>query len=167
MRCALWLLIVTTGTANAQWRHFGEGLPANTPSVFSRDIVAAHNAVRRHAGVPTLVWSGRLASVAQDWANILIARRQFFHRPNGNYGENLFEITGATISSTEVVREWASESRSYDYSSNQCRGVCGHYTQIVWRDTKEVGCGIARGNGREVWVCNYDPPGNWAGRRPY
>jgi len=45
--------------------------------------------------------------------------------------------------------------------------VCGHYTQIVWRDTKQVGCGVARDNRREIWVCNYDPPGNWVGHRPY
>jgi hypothetical protein len=45
--------------------------------------------------------------------------------------------------------------------------VCGHYTQIVWRNTKSVGCAVARGKGVEVWVCNYDPPGNYAGQRPY
>jgi PadR family transcriptional regulator len=48
-----------------------------------------------------------------------------------------------------------------------CRGVCGHYTQIVWSNTREVGCGVARDSNREVWVCNYNPPGNWIGERPY
>jgi pathogenesis-related protein 1 len=66
-----------------------------------------------------------------------------------------------------VVNAWAAESRNYDYRSNCCRGVCGHYTQIVWAGTQEVGCAVARGGRREVWVCNYDPPGNWAGKRPY
>jgi pathogenesis-related protein 1 len=167
MRPGLCILIVITGTAGAQWRHFGEERPASTSSVFSGDILAAHNMVRSHVDVPPLVWSGRLASMAQAWANNLLARNNFFHRPDPHYGENLFEITGANASSAEVVGDWASESRSYNYSANKCRGVCGHYTQIVWRDTKEVGCAIARGNGREVWVCNYDPPGNWAGQRPY
>jgi hypothetical protein len=108
-----------------------------------------------------------LAARSQDWADTLLARGQFFHRPNSTYGENLFEITGATASPAQVVGAWAAESRNYDYTSNRCSGVCGHYTQIVWRDTKEVGCAVARRRGREVWVCNYDPPGNWAGRRPY
>jgi hypothetical protein len=89
------------------------------------------------------------------------------HRSEPIYGENLFEMRGASASPAQVVAAWASESRNYDYNSNRCRGVCGHYTQIVWKDTKEVGCGVARGGGREVWVCNYDPPGNWAGKRPY
>jgi pathogenesis-related protein 1 len=66
-----------------------------------------------------------------------------------------------------VVGAWAGESRNYDYASNKCRGVCGHYTQIVWAGTREVGCAVATGGGRQVWVCNYDPPGNWIGKRPY
>jgi uncharacterized protein YkwD len=130
-------------------------------------MLAAHNAERARISLPGLQWSESLAARAQDWANTLLERGQFVHRPNSPYGENLFDITGASASPLRVVDAWAAESRSYDYNSNRCRGVCGHYTQIVWRDTKEVGCAVARGRRREVWVCNYNPPGNWAGRRPY
>jgi pathogenesis-related protein 1 len=130
-------------------------------------MLAAHNSIRRSVGVPRLVWSERLANFAQEWADHLATHRQFFHRRNSPYGENLFEITGASASPTEVVNDWASESRNYQYRSNACRGVCGHYTQIVWRDTQRVGCAAARRGRTEVWVCNYDPPGNFVGRRPY
>ena len=138
-----------------------------SPASFRHDMLAAHNAVRARVGVTPLTWSDRLAGVAQDWANKLLARRQFSHRPNSKYGENLFAITGAAASPRQVVDDWAGEARDYNYKSNKCRGVCGHYTQIVWHDTREVGCGVARGNGSEVWVCNYDPPGNYIGKRPY
>ena len=130
-------------------------------------MLAAHNVVRQRVGTAPLVWSDRLSERARDWAETLAAKGQFAHRPNGKYGENLFEISGANATPAEVVDAWASESRNYDYASNRCRGVCGHYTQIVWRDTREVGCGVARGSGHEVWVCNYDPPGNWVGEKPY
>jgi uncharacterized protein YkwD len=130
-------------------------------------MVSAHNEIRAQAGVPPLKWSDRLEAVAQDWANTLLSRREFSHRPNSKLGENLFAITGARSSTAEVIRAWADESRNYDYRSNRCRDVCGHYTQIVWRDTKQVGCAVARDNRREIWVCNYDPPGNWVGHRPY
>jgi pathogenesis-related protein 1 len=154
-------MILLAGTGGAQWRRFGGG------SSLSRDMLALHGAVRARVGMPPLAWSDRLAARSQDWADTLLARKQFFHRPNSTYGENLFEIKGGTASPAQVVDAWAAESRNYDYRSNQCRGVCGHYTQLVWRDTKEVGCAVARSGGREVWVCNYDPPGNWVGKRPY
>lgn len=150
------LLLLTAGLLAA------EGLPIDTG-----EMLAAHNAVRRKVGVPPLVWSERLAVFAQQWADTLAARRQFFHRRNSPYGENLFEIRGARAAPAEVVEDWTSESRDYQYGSNTCRGVCGHYTQIVWRDTRRVGCAAARGGRTEVWVCNYDPPGNWGGKQPY
>ena len=130
-------------------------------------MLAAHNAVRADVGLRALVWSDRLAKHARDWADTLVARKLFRHNPDSKYGENLFEINGSTATPKQVVNAWASESRDYDYKANACRGICGHYTQIVWSDTKEVGCAAARREGREIWVCNYDPPGNWLGRRPY
>jgi uncharacterized protein YkwD len=153
MRQAKWFLILLAGTGSA--------------SSLSHDMLALHNAVRARVGERPLAWSDRLAARSQEWADYLLAHRLFMHHPKPTYGENLFEITGATASPAQVVQAWASESRNYDYVSNGCRGVCGHYTQIVWGDTKEVGCAVARGVGREVWVCSYDPPGNWVGRRPY
>ena len=153
MRGAIRFLILLAGTGSA--------------SSLSRDMLAVHNAVRARVGVNPLAWSDRLAARSQEWADHLLARRLFMHRPKSTYGENLFEIAGATASPAQVVGARAAESRNYDYPSNRCSGVCGHCTQIVWGDTKEVGCAVARGRGREVWVCNYDPPGNWAGRRPY
>jgi len=154
-RHTFWPLIALIGIADAQ------------PSSLARDILAAHNSVRAGIGVGPLKWSDRLAARAQDWANTLLAKKRFVHRTNSDSGENLFETRGATASPAQVVNSWASESQNYRYSSNRCRGVCGHYTQIVWRDTKEVGCAVARGGGREVWVCEYDPPGNWVGKTPY
>jgi uncharacterized protein YkwD len=137
------------------------------PAFPSRQMLSAHNAVRSRVGLPPLLWSDNLARFARDWANTLLARNQFSHRPNSPYGENLFEIRGDVASPQEVVGDWASEARDYDYRANRCHGQCGHYTQIVWRNTKSVGCAVARGGRREIWVCNYDPPGNYVGQRPY
>ena len=169
------------GTAAAQWRHFGEGvasaansgagaaslpyIPSRTP--ISREFVDAHNIVRSRVGTAPLTWSDRLAGVAQEWANRLMANGQFVHSHNPNYGENLYEISGGAATPNLVVKAFADEVSDYDYRSNTCRGVCGHYTQVVWNDTKEVGCAVARGGRREVWVCEYYPPGNWVGRKPY
>lgn len=117
--------------------------------------------------MPVVVWSDKLASAAQHWAERLLNGRKFYHQPDNPYGENLFEIAGGTASSAEVVGSWASEARAYDYRSNSCTSTCGHYTQIVWRYTKQIGCGVAQGGGRQIWVCEYSPPGNVIGERPY
>jgi hypothetical protein len=72
-----------------------------------------------------------------------------------------------------VVDAWGNEKKDYDYANNSCQSgaVCGHYTQVVWRSTKLVGCGVAScsaGNSKaQVWVCQYSPPGNYVGERPY
>jgi pathogenesis-related protein 1 len=113
------------------------------------------------------VWSTQLAEVARDWANHLIATGSFVHRPGSRYGENLYALSGGTASPAQVVAYWANEARGYDIRSNTCRGVCGHYTQIVWATTHAVGCAVASDPRRQVWVCNYDPPGNVIGYRPY
>jgi pathogenesis-related protein 1 len=160
MRHTFWLIILLTATGDAQ----SHTLP---PHSLAREMVDAHNGVRARFREDGLEWSDKLAERAQDWANTLLARKQFSHRPNSPYGENLFEITGAPGTATQVVKAWAAEDRDYDYNSNTCRDVCGHYTQIIWRNTRKVGCAVARGGGREVWVCNYDPPGNFIGQRPY
>ncbi|HTW72142.1 MAG TPA: CAP domain-containing protein, partial [Acetobacteraceae bacterium] len=78
-----------------------------------------------------------------------------------------YEITGGTASPDQVVGAWADEARDYDIRTNRCTSVCGHYTQIVWRATRWVGCGVAAAAGQEIWVCEYDPPGNVIGYRPY
>jgi len=137
-------------------------------SPLSDEILAAHNAVRQSVKVPPLVWSDRLAVEAQQWADHLLAWREFKHSHKPNLGENLYESIGSDHASPQrAVASWAAEAAGYDHGTNLCYAVCGHYTQIVWRDTKRVGCGVARGMGVEIWVCNYDPPGNFVGRRPY
>ena len=97
-----------------------------------------------------------------------------------NLGENLFWASplnysdGSSavqiITPTQVVDNWASEKADYNYASNTCAAgkVCGHYTQVVWRSTVEIGCGraVCQDNS-QVWVCNYNPAGNIIGQRPY
>ncbi len=145
--------------------------PAQEPrgNPIASEILGAHNAVRARAGVPPLTWSKRLESAARQWAESLLAKGTFRHRPQSNFGENLFEIRGARADATRVVRSWAAEADDFNLATNSCRGdaVCGHYTQLVWRDTRQLGCAVARGGRREVWVCNYSPPGNVIGERPY
>jgi pathogenesis-related protein 1 len=138
-----------------------------SPAPITQAMLDAHNAIRARVGVPPFVWSDQLAQVAQDWANHLIATGGFSHRPDSRYGENLYSISGGAVSPTQVVGYWAREARGYDIRSDTCSGVCGHHMQIVWGSTRALGCAVATDRRREVWVCNYDSPGNVVGFRPF
>jgi pathogenesis-related protein 1 len=140
---------------------------SSSPASLSQAMLSAHNAQRAKVGVPPVVWSAQLADVAQDWADHLTATGAFSHRPNNRYGENLYARSGGSASPDQVVGYWAAEARGYGIRANTCSGVCGHYTQIVWSTTHAVGCAVATDRRREVWVCNYDPPGNVIGYRPF
>ena len=151
----------------------GEGIATNAYDLSSPEgieqMLDAHNQWRQNHGVVPLTWSNELANFAQTWANKLIQQEHLQHRFNSPYGENLASAWGQQLSPERVVQMWAGEMKDYDYETNSCASgkVCGHYTQVVWSDTTEVGCAMARSNGREVWVCNYNPPGNILGQKPY
>jgi hypothetical protein len=126
-----------------------------------------------HPPIPILRWSPTLAVIAQAYASLCT----WGH--SGRPGENLYAEAPWTAAQTAAADLWADEQSDYDYSSNSCAAgeVCGHYTQMVWRSTREIGCGIANcstgspfGAQFPNWtyvVCNYNPPGNYSGQRPY
>jgi uncharacterized protein YkwD len=139
---------------------------ASSGGSIAKEMLAAHNSYRAKVGSPPLAWSDKLAAQAEQWAAMLIKRGVFEHQ-HSQFGENLFEISGGYATPASVVGAWISEEANYNHETNSCTGRCGHYTQVVWRNTKLVGCGVARDAKREVWVCDYDPPGNIVGERPY
>jgi pathogenesis-related protein 1 len=161
------LALFLVGVCGAQGRAPGGKQHSGGERSSSQEMVNAHNALRGRLKLPPLVWSDQLARYAQEWANRLAITGQLSHRSNPVYGENLFLVHGADAEPAAVVAAWASEARSYDYRNNSCQGRCGHYTQLIWRNTKRLGCGSASRNGTQIWVCNYDPPGNMVGERPY
>ena len=83
-------------------------------------------------------------------------------------GENIYGASGPA-EGTVAVELWLAEESSYDYDSNSCSAVCGHYTQIVWAETTKLGCAIHTcpnlGFANTI-ICDYAPGGNTGGR-PY
>ncbi len=66
-------------------------------------LLSAHNQARAQLGVPPLTWSTSLENIARNWAASLLANGKFEHSSHSRYGENLFEIRGASASPSEVV----------------------------------------------------------------
>ncbi|KAF3533671.1 hypothetical protein DY000_02038351 [Brassica cretica] len=136
---------------------------------FEDQFLAPHNSVRTSLGLSPLLWDGRIASYATWWANQRRYDCSLTHS-TGPYGENLFWGSGSDWTPTFAVESWTVEAKSYNHMTNSCEGgMCGHYTQIVWRDTKRIGCArVVCENGAGVFItCNYDPPGNYVGENPY
>lgn len=134
-------------------------------------MTARHNTIRAGVGVPPLTWDPEIAGYAQAWADHLAVANncQLAHRPGESqlYGENLHWSSVATQPGTAAVDLWAGESALYDAATGTCQGTCGHYTQIVWANTTRVGCGTRTCASGVIFVCNYDPRGNYIGQKPY
>ncbi|MDD3814945.1 MAG: CAP domain-containing protein [Desulfocapsaceae bacterium] len=138
-------------------------------------VVALHNKIRAEVGVGPLRWSEELAAYAQRWADHLaISGCGIEHRPRSGkwrqeYGENLFIGTASHYGTADAVMAWAKEKSNYRGDAIRASRFpkVGHYTQIVWRDTKQIGCGTGLCRGNLIVVCNYNPPGNFLGQKPY
>jgi pathogenesis-related protein 1 len=122
-------------------------------------VLDAHNAYRAKHCVPALTWSTGLAASAQQWAN----RCRFDHDDQSPHGENLFWGPAGAFSPRSAVTAWYEEIREYDFIKPELDDKAGHFTQVVWRSTKQLGCGIAACRGSHFWVCRYSPPGNVGG----
>ena len=133
-------------------------------------IVEGHNQARRAVGVPDLQWSDELAGVAQRWADTLRGENcTMRHSQQRGIGENLHWRSGGRDTPTSAIAGWLAEKQFFDPATKTCAPgkVCGHYTQMVWRSTRFVGCGMTTCGNTELWVCNYSPPGNYVGQAPY
>lgn len=129
----------------------------------TRAIVAAHDARRAEHCAPPLAWSEELAGVAQAWADRIASQGCALQHSSGPYGENLAAGTAGTLSPEAVVEMWYGESSRYRYRNARFSMQTGHFTQVVWVGTERVGCGATTCDGLDVFVCNYDPPGNVEG----
>jgi uncharacterized protein YkwD len=132
-----------------------------------------HNEYRLNAEYPLLKWSKSLENQATEYAKQLNSTNTFVH---GNYyntnckgngysdecGQNISRITGGSeIMTADAVDRWYNECVNYNNvptTENDMKKYIksgkqiGHYTQVMWKDAKLVGCGI-RGS---IGNCLYD-----------
>ena len=127
------------------------------------EILMAHNKYREELNLPPLKWSDELEKSAKMWAqNLGESGMELMHSDDG-FGENLAMNAGFISNPEHVVNLWASEKEYFDFTEKKCNtnlGDCGHYTQIIWKDTRRVGCALVQKGTKQIWVCKYDPPGN-------
>lgn len=175
-------LAVATATLCAQtsdpvFRSGFETVGAITPNWQAN--LDVHNSVRANVSpaanpaLPAMQWNELVSAIAQAHAD----RCQFAHSGAPGLGENVYAYGAWADAEEDAALLWAQEAAYYDYPSNSCAAgqQCGHYTQMVWRSSTDLGCGIRKCSSGSPWgagqwtvvVCNYSPPGNYIGARPY
>lgn len=151
---------------------------ATTAAPFSEvqksELLAAHNKYRTEVSEGALVWSDDLAAGAQVWASHLANEvHSLQHSGLAGQGENLAMWSAGRSSLTQLVDMWGNEKRYFIESSFPSVSTTGdwktvaHYTQMIWKKTAEVGCGLATGGGYDFLVCRYTPQGNFMGEKVY
>jgi pathogenesis-related protein 1 len=175
MRLLTFILLMIISTARAQTvpNHTG----SNATPAEALAALDHHNKVRNDVGVPPLTWSPELAAFAQAWADHLAHDKgcDMQHRPRSGqwqqkYGENIFWGMGARYTLLSASTSWYSEIKDYKHGpiSDVNWPVAGHYTQMVWSTTTEVGFGVATcRDGATIIVANYSPSGNYWGQKAY
>lgn len=143
---------------------------------FNQRLLATQNIERAAVGVPPLAWNEGLATEARAWAQELAATGRFEHSPDepgkNPEGENLWAGTPRAYAPEAMVGLWVAEKKDYRagvFPNNSKSGDVenvGHYTQLIWRDTRQVGCAAATGQHEEFLVCRYSSAGNVYGERP-
>jgi glioma pathogenesis-related protein 2 len=146
--------------------------PINRRSIYSEfelDCLKAHNEYRARHGVTPLKLSKKLCKHAEEWAKILASRGILVHRNNSSYGENIFcswssNANNNNVSGREPVDNWYHEMTLHVFHKEPTTLKTGHFTQVVWRESRDLGVGLAKNRAGEVFiVANYDPPGNFIG----
>ncbi len=133
-----------------------------------------HNRLRRLHGAPPLILNDDLNEMAQKYAQVIAQKNELSHSKNRNLkgkegewvGENLYYFYASPVCEYKcgnMSKSWYDEIKDYNFDTGKSKngGVVGHFTQLVWKATKEVGFGIGF-NGNSIYaVANYYPGGNF------
>ncbi|MFC4230275.1 CAP family protein [Parasediminibacterium paludis] len=144
----------------------------------AQEVLQHHNNIREKVGSPALVWNQQLAAYAQQWADYLAnnnhcTMKHRDHPGEGDkaYGENIFWGSSSDYyKPMDASLSWYGEIKFFKYQRLNDNNwyKTGHYTQMVWKDTKEMGVGVAVcPNGGLIVVANYYPAGNVMTQYPY
>lgn len=155
-----------------------------SPQDWKCAVLCKHNELRAKHSASPLTWDEGLAESSQRLAD----QCQLAHSTGRNYGENVAGMPGSINTTTPTIGDirdltnavqlWYNEQTIYANKSQTGAPFVqwGHFTQVVWKDTTNVGCAYKScleqnnmypGTNRKIngiFVCQYTPPGNFAGR---
>ncbi len=144
------------------------------PAAADMRILSLHNQARADRHLPNLEWSPGLAKAAEGWARKLATEGRLRHsawKDREGTGENLWIGTTGYFGPDNMIAAFIDEKRDFRpgvfpmVSKTGHWEDVGHYTQIIWPSTQQVGCALAQGKQMDVLVCRYWPAGNFIGSK--
>ena len=139
-------------------------------------VLAKHNELRAKHGACPLVYEAGIAaySVGSDGFRKSCEQKDLFHNDSPSYaGARLGENLKYTTSNFDVhnwdpaigAEDWyCNEEACWDYNTFTESQTTGHFTQVIWKATTQVGCGLCQNDGRFglniYMICNYGSGGN-------
>lgn len=152
-------------------------IPSEAPefvnhAAFTSAILNRTNFYRGEHDASDVRWNQTLEKFASDYLDSTCE----FEHSGGPYGENL--AIGCS-NATSCVEAWGNERDMYDFDNPRFTQETGHFSQLVWNDTTDVGVSIEpsvaastdhlqcgrRLCGEHGWylACEYWPRGNVEG----
>jgi len=129
-----------------------------------RDSLRAHNRYRKDHGSPPMVWNDDLAKNAQEWAEEIAVKGLLVHHTQREEGENIAAAgqKAGFFTGRKAAELWYSENEFYDYNDPGLNIKAGHFTQLIWAESLQLGVGKALSptNGMQFIVARYFPAGN-------
>ena len=125
-------------------------------------------------GMPLLQWDTKLEAYSRMYAAVR-SKDCLLKHSTGPYGENIAWEQYAQTTPAQFVKKFTNEQVNYDLQRGVCKCkpmsstcMCGHFTQVIWKSTKRVGCAESTciGDKGKLLVCSYDPKGNIRGQNP-
>lgn len=135
-------------------------------------LLAYHNQVRVEVGAPPLRWNAALQTSASAYAAELARTGRLAHAPRAGRGIERENLSKGLIGwdAGQMLASWIEEKRDFipglfpNVSRTENWYDIGHYSQMIWPETTEIGCGMATGSGYQWLVCRYSPGGNKDGK---
>ncbi|CAK6959670.1 uncharacterized protein LOC128364991 [Scomber scombrus] len=152
------------------YHHFGEHTSSSsiynvffsTDASFKKEFLETHNAYRAQHGAKPLTYNDGLNAAAQKWADHLLSISSMGHSDTKD-GENVYNMWSSAplnLTGKEAVDSWYSEIKDYNWGSPGFNGNTGHFTQVVWAGSTELGVGLATDGNKVFVVGQYRPAGN-------
>jgi uncharacterized protein YkwD len=129
-------------------------------------VLLKHNELRRKHNSPELKKNDDLNYEAQIYAEELLSNHDKNYIYKNIYkdsfiGENI--MLSEMKSAEAICEEWYKENQFYDFNKNTFQKNAAHFTQLIWKETKEIGIGFCKDNNKCCLVVLYYPAGNVLG----